>query len=62
MCCNGTVVGLDPLNMVLVNTETHRSKKEFVSEETQRSSRQFVGNGWNTYLLLFAFFPIFIFI
>jgi len=31
VCCNGTVVGLEPLNMVLINTETHRSKNEYVS-------------------------------
>jgi len=56
-----TVVGLEPLNMALINTETHRSKNENVSEETQRSARQLVGKGWNTYLS-FAFSHIFIFI
>jgi hypothetical protein len=62
MCCNGTVVGLEPLNLVLINTEMHRSRNEYVSEETKRSARQLVGKGWNTYLLLFAFFHIFVFI
>jgi len=48
--------------MVLINTETHTSNNEYVSEETQRSARQLVGKGWNTYLFLVAFYRIFIFI
>ena len=33
-----------------------------MSEETLRSARHLVDKGWNTYLLVFAFFHIFIFI